>query len=102
MKEGINTLAPQAENELTPTQEEVLQNLFPEGPQSDEDRLLLNKLTVEMATGTDNIDEVIQKFREEREALLAKGGYNPEDYVVEKGGIVEKGATVDKDGTIVH
>jgi hypothetical protein len=71
MNEGIHSLAPEAKKELTPEQEEILSGVFPDGPQTEEEKLLLNRLVVEMATGTDTIDEVIVKFRREREELLA-------------------------------
>jgi hypothetical protein len=101
MGEGYQELAQQAE--LSEEQEMTLSQYFPEGkPRNEEEQLLWNRLVSELATGTINLGEVVEQFKQQRAELLAKGGFDPEDYIVEKGGIVEKGARVDADGNIIH
>ena len=109
MNEGYyDELAQEAENELTPPQEEILAEIFPEGLQTDEDRLLWSKAVVELATGTTDIKGVVEQFKKERSELLAKGGYDSESYVVEKGGTVKQGwqdsedTDVKKEDTFTH
>ena len=88
MKEGYEELARQASEELSEDQEKSLEALFPQEPQSDEEQLLWNKLVVKIVTGTNNLEEIVEQFKQQRTELITKGGLEPKNYIIEKDGTI--------------
>jgi hypothetical protein len=101
MNEGFNTSSvepnetvEEAVGELTVDQESKLEELFPEGPQTEDERLLFNRIVLEMATNPEGFDvaEVKEAFLKERDEVLSQGGFDDKSYSVENAtGIVTPG-----------
>jgi hypothetical protein len=100
MNEGFNISSEpndpieQAVAELTAEQETKLEALFPDGPQTEEELLLFNRIVLEMATDPEgfDVDKVKETFLKERGEVLSQGGFDDKDYSVDNAtGVVTPG-----------
>ena len=88
----------QALAELSPEYLAKLDEMFLEGPQTEEEELLYRHLAMEAATSPTpvNLEELKEAFLKERNEILSKGGYDKAEYVTEKSGIVNTVDSWDK------
>lgn len=80
----------QASSELTQEQEAELEVYFPDGAQTEEEKLLYNRIVLEMVTSPEPVDieKIKENFLKEREEVLSKGGFDATEYSVDTSGIV--------------
>lgn len=88
MNEGLPNELEQAEALLTPEQEEQIEQLGLDAPQNEEDELLRKHLILELATGSDDMKTIVEKFKTKRAEELAKGGYDEKKYLIKEDGTV--------------
>lgn len=88
----------QAIAELTTEQQDELERHFPDGVQTDEEKLLFERVVTEMATSPEpvNVEEIKEKFLKERKEALATGGFEAKDYSVDTSGIVTPGNPLER------
>ncbi len=107
MNEGPNNEIEQAETELTNEDLEKVESLFPNGePQTDEEKLLYERVVMELSTtpeGSDvDLEKIVKEFEEERAKAKSSGGYDVKDYTIHTGkqpgaGTVDMGINIPED-----